>query len=327
MKDTTHLIFIASLATIRHHWVLYNRLRIGIEIVVSVNKMLKIGVTTLLVVGFSLPSFARDDKKRFESSGFLKTLDAFIAEQKAKQRGLFKDEKITSLKELRLTLRPNTDQNRSFFQLSDSPNRITLGGKQLSASNDLFSLLNEKGQLRGSNTQEFIATEGQFSLSFGGDKGDETDRGFEISLESALRLTRNDLQGAFDFTNVSIANREDNVGVTLGYSGFGVDASVTRQTSVFEPESFSFDLGFSYQAQRWGARLSLSEYREGADLFGIDNDTRSIVSVELGASYRLNDRLGIRGGVRYFGYGDQWLANPEAGENSQMIFLGGQLKF
>ncbi|PCI63901.1 MAG: hypothetical protein COB37_03910 [Kordiimonadales bacterium] len=291
------------------------------------NKMLKIGVTTLLVVGFSLPSFARDDKKRFESSGFLKTLDAFIAEQKAKQRGLVKDEEISSLKELRLTLRPNSDQNRSFFQLSDSPSRNTLGGKKLSASEDLFSLLNEKGQLRGSNTQDYIATEGQFSLSFGGDKEDETDRGFEISLESALRLTPDDLQSALGYTNTGLTNREDNVGVTLGYAGFGVDASVTRQTSIFEAESFSYDLGFSYQARRWGARLSLSEYREGADLFGIDNETRSIVSVELGASYRLTNRIGIRGGVRYFGYGDQWLANPEAGENSQMIFLGGQLKF
>lgn len=287
-------------------------------------RALKIGVTALVALGLSAPIAAEDEKTRFESSGFLKSLDAFIAEQMAKQRGANKISRDAALKELELSLRDKTSESDSFFRLSDSRNLENYGRAPRPGFN---SLLAPTGQLKGAYGLDTTGGNSRLDLSFGGDQRDVEDRGFEISLESAYRFTMDGLPTSTAFSDRGTANREYNVGVTLGYSGFGVDATMTRQTSVFQPDLTGFDVGFSYRSKSWAARLSMSEYREGADLYGIENDVRSIISVELGASYRLTERIGFKGGVRYYDYGDQWVVDPEAGENSQMIFLGGQLTF
>lgn len=268
-----------------------------------------------------------EDKTRFESSGFLQSLDAFIAEQMTKQRTSQKDLKPGSIEELELSLRDNKAGGNSMFRLSDSRNLPTSGAETLSKHPDFSSLLAPTGQVRGSYGQDLFGGNSRFGLSFGGDKTNPNDRGFEVSLQSAYRYSVQGLPALTGFADSSIADREYNLGVTLGYAGFGVDASFTRQTSLFENELQGYDVGLSYRSNSWAARLSMSGYREGADLYGIENDVRSIVSVELGASYKLSSSIGLSGGVRYYDYGDQWLQNPEAGEDSQMIFLGGRLDF
>jgi len=287
----------------------------------------KISVAALVAVTLSAPSEADDDKTRFESTGFLKSLDAFIVEQMAKKSAVNNNENGHPLKELELSLRAKGGDDAEFFRLSDSHVPRPLTHQGLSARSGFSSLLAPSGYVRGAYGPDVSGSNSRLNLSFGGNKNNEADRGFEVSIESAFRLTMDGLSSTAAFADAGLADREYNVGVTLGYSGFGLDASVTRQTSVFKPEISGFDVGFSYQSASWAARLSLSEYREGADLYGIENEVRNIVSVELGASYRLTNNIGFKGGVRYFDYGDQWLMNPEAGENSQMLFLGGQLKF
>jgi len=288
----------------------------------------KISVAALVATGLSAPLVADDDKTRFESSGFLKSLDAFIAEQMAKQRTDSTIDRDAALKELELSLRDRKPGDDGFFRLSDSRNLQNYRAGQLTENPNFTSLLAPTGQLKSAYSQNTSSGSSRFDLSFGGDKNNAEDRGFEISLQSGFRYSADGLPTTSDFADLATANREYNVGVTLGYSGFGVDASLVRQTSIFQPETSGFDVGFSYRSTSWAARLSMSEYQEGADLFGIENDVRSIVSVELGASYRLTDSIGFKGGVRYYDYGDQWVVvDPEAGENSQMIFLGGQLKF
>ncbi|MEX0298413.1 MAG: hypothetical protein AB3N28_05040 [Kordiimonas sp.] len=267
------------------------------------------------------------DKTRFESSGFLQSLDAFIAEQMTKQRTGQKDLKPGSIEELELSLRDNKTSGNSMFRLSDSRNLKKSSSENLSSHPDFSSLLAPTGQVRGSYGQDLFGANTSLDLSFGGDKTDPNDRGFEVSLQSAYRYSVQGLPALTGFADTGVADKEYNVGVTLGYAGFGVDASFTRQTSLFENELQGYDVGLSYRSNSWAARLSMSGYREGADLYGIENDVRSIVSVELGASYRLTHNLGLSGGVRYYDYGDQWLQNPEKGENSQMIFLGGRLNF
>lgn len=246
----------------------------------------------------------------------------------AKQRDANAGDSTSALKELELSLRDKKSGEDNFFRLSDSRRLRDSDTEGLSARPDFSSLLAPTGQLRGAYGLDTTAASGRLALSFGGDENDTQDRGFEISLESGYRFTEDGLPTSAAFAEFGRADREYNVGVTLGYSGFGVDASMTRQTSVFQRDLSGFDVGFSYRSKSWAARLSMSEYQEGADLFGIENDVRNIVSVELGASYRLTEAIGFKGGVRYYDYGDQWVVvDPDAGENAQMIFLGGQLKF
>lgn len=281
----------------------------------------------LLIAAGSTASLA-EEKTRFESSGFLQSLDLFIAEQMAKLRGKEQGEKGESIGDLELSLRDKSESSdNDFFYLRDvSPNAA--GGMSLNDRPNFSSLLAPDGTVRGSYGQDLFDGSSRLGvMSFGGDKNDANDRGFEIALQSAYRMSMQGIPATTGFGNSDLAERRFNVGLSLGYSGFNLDASVMRQTSVFEPEMTGFDVGFSYQASSWSARLSLSEYQEGADLYGIENEARNIISVELGASYRLSERIGLLGGVRYYDYGDRLLLNPEEGEKSQMIFLGGRLKF
>lgn len=290
-------------------------------------KACSIILAAMIAVSPAATAQSDEDKTRFESSGFLQSLDAFIAEQMTKQRIGQKNLKPDSLEELELSLRDNKAPKNGMFRLSDSRNLKRPTSDSLSSHPDFSSLLAPTGQVRGSYGQDLYGGNSSFGLSFGADEYDPTDRGFEVSLQSAYRYSVQGLTSTTGFADSGLADREYNLGVTLGYAGFGVDASFTRQTSLFENELHGYDIGLSYRSNSWAARLSMSGYREGADLYGIENDVRSIVSVELGASYRLTNTIGLSGGVRYYDYGDQWLLNPEAGENSKMIFLGGRLNF
>jgi opacity protein-like surface antigen len=281
----------------------------------------------LVAAGLSAPSWSDDDTTRFESSGFLKSLDAFVAEQMAKQRAGSELSGADHLKELELSLRSNTPNTKNAFRLSDSRELRGLGSKPIDEIPSFSSLLAPTGQLKGSVGFEELAANSRVNLSFGKKKGGDESKRFNFSLQSGYRISGESTPAPSAFTNSGLADREYNLGVTLGYSGFGVDASMTRQTSVFKPEAYGFDVGLSYQTTSFAARLSMSEYHEGADLYGIENEVRSIVSVELGARYKLTNNIGLNGGVRYYDYGDQWLVDASAGENSKMIFLGGQLKF
>jgi len=286
----------------------------------------KISLAALIAAGFTAHVAADDAKPRFESTGFLQSLDAFIAEQMAKHRSSQSDDKETVLQELELSLRGTESEEHSLFKLSDSRDTELSPAKNLTDRPDFSSLLAPTGEVRGSYGQDLYSANSRMDLSFGGNDKNPDDRGLEVSLKSAYRLSVQGLPATLGFAGNDIANREYNLGVSVGYSGFGLDASFIQQTSIFDNGLTGFDVGLSYQSASWAARLSLSEYREGADLYGIENEVRNIISVELGASYRLTDNLGLSGGVRYYDYGDRWFVNPENGE-SQMLFLGGSLKF
>ncbi|TNE65156.1 MAG: porin [Alphaproteobacteria bacterium] len=294
----------------------------------TMKRMSKIAIVGLLMASTSTAAVA-DEKTRFESSGFLQSLDLFIAEQMAKLKGEHKDSKTANPEDLELSLRaPSGNRDNGFLYLRDQTGGGTDGMAGLNARPDFSSLLSPNGTVRGSYGQDLFGATNRMGMTFGGQPGSH-DRGFEVAIESAYRLSMQGLPATTGFgdTNLDLAERQYNVGLSVGYLGFGLDASVMRQTNLFEGDLSGYDVGFSYQASSWSARLSLSEYKEGADLYGIENEARNIISVELGASYRLTDRMGVQGGVRYYDYGNRLMLDPSAGEKSQMIFLGGRLKF
>ncbi|SDD28714.1 hypothetical protein SAMN04488071_0244 [Kordiimonas lacus] len=298
------------------------------ELAMTMKNAIKYGLTALMISASSTATLA-DEKTRFESTGFLQSLDLFIAEQMAKLRDVQKTDKGDTIKDLELSLRETTEsKDNGFFYLREAgPSASGSAIGSMADRPDFSSLLAPDGSVRGSYGQDLFGTGGRLGVTFGADKNDPTDRGFEIALKSAYRLSMQGLPAANAFNSSDLAERQYNVGLSLGYSGFGLDATLMRQTSLFDADMSGFDVGFSYQAPSWSARLSMSEYREGADLYGIENEARNIISVELGASYRLTDSLGLTGGVRYYDYGSRLMVDPEAGEKSQMIFLGGRLRF
>ena len=275
---------------------------------------------------------AAEEKTRFESSGFMQSLDLFITEQVAKLRGTQSGNKDGSIKDLELSLRDGSAQkDGTFLYLRDrSAPTVTVGSLNapgnLTDRPDFSSLLAPNGAVRGSYGQDMFGSNTRLGVSFGGDDA-RGERGFEIALESNYRMSMQGLSAATGYSSSDLAEHQYNLGLSVGYSGFNLDASLLRQQSLFEKDLSGYGVGFSYQAASWSARLSLNEYREGADLYGIENEARNIISVELGANYRLTDALGLSGGVRYYDYGSRIMLDPAAGEKSQMIFLGGRLKF
>lgn len=293
----------------------------------SMKNAFKYAVTALMLSASSTATLA-DEKTRFESTGFLQSLDLFIAEQMAKLRDVQKPSKTETIKDLQLSLRDSKEsKNSGLFFLREAAPTQSSGSLNLNDRPDFSSLLSPDGTVRGSYGQDLFGAGSRVGISLGADKKDAKDRGFEIGLQSAYRLSMQGFPAAVGANNSDLAERSYNVGLSLGYSGFGLDASLMRQTSVFDADTSGFDVGFSYEANSWSARLSMSEYREGADLYGLENEARNIISVELGASYRLTNTLGLQGGVRYYDYGSRLMLDPEAGEKSQMIFLGGRLTF
>ncbi|WP_262692438.1 porin [Kordiimonas aestuarii] len=291
---------------------------------------MKYSLAAALVCGASTVSTA-EDKARFEATGFMQSLDLFIAEQVSKLRSGEQKDKDEKIKDIDLSLRDTSGANDSgFLYLRDRsaagmPGSMIIPG-DLGDRPDFSSLLAPDGTVRGSYGQDILDTTSRMGISLPTSDNPYAP-GIEVSLESSYRMSLQGIPALSGFSSSDTTERNYNIGLTVGYSGFNLDASMMRQESLFDREISGYGVGFSYQASSWMARLSLSEYKEGADLYGIENEARNIISVELGASYRLTDSLGLQGGLRYYDYGSRIMLHPEAGEKSQMVFLGGRLKF
>lgn len=260
----------------------------------------------------------------------MQSLDLFIAEQIAKQRNSAETSKADKLQGLDLSLgEKELKKETGFLSLNDSRPRLNVGtSTDLTDRPDFSSLLAPTGTVRGTYTQDLFGARSRVGVSFGADKaGTGNNRGFEIALESQYRLSLQGLAATSGFADAGQAETQYKAGVSLGYSGFGIDASLMRQSGLFAKALEGYEAGFSYQANSWSARISMSEYTEGSDLYGIENEARNIISYELGASYRLTDKVGLTGGVRYYDYGSNYFSAAENGDKSQMIFLGGRLAF
>ncbi|WP_417449146.1 porin [Kordiimonas sp.] len=292
---------------------------------------MKYSIAATLICGASTVSSA-EDKARFEATGFMQSLDLFIAEQVSKLRSNEQKDKTEKIKDIELSLRDTSGAADSgFLYLRDRSATNSLPGSMIIPGDlgdrpDFSSLLAPDGTVRGSYGQDILDTSSRMGISLPTSSNPYAP-GIEVSLESNYRLSMQGIPALAGFGSSDTAERNYNIGLTVGYSGFNVDASMMRQESLFDRDISGYGVGFSYQASSWMARLSLSEYKEGADLYGIENEARNIISVELGASYRLTNSLGLQGGVRYYDYGSRIMLHPEAGEKSQMVFLGGRLKF
>ncbi len=289
-------------------------------------RALKYGLFAGLLAGTSSYASAFDAEPLVQNDQNMPSVASFTVSRALNNYTTPEPVKANTLSELQLSLRGKNGKKSTPFHLSDSRELKSWDRSELAAKPDFSSLLSPTGETRAAYGQDYQDINSRTELTLGSNNREE-DSGFSIALESGIKLSPVGLSGLTAFADNSLARREENLGVSLGYSGFGLDASFTRQSSLFESDGYGYNVGFSYHSQSFVARISMSEYTEGADLNGLENEARNIISVELGASYRLTENIGLTGGIRYYDYGDRWLVNPEEGENAQAIFLGGRLKF
>jgi hypothetical protein len=120
-----------------------------------------------------------------------------------------------------------------------------------------------------------------------------------------------------------------NLGVALGWKRFAVTSDYAKVDLGPMPGSReSADIAFSYAGKRWSTRLALAADRALAEPTGprlLDNDRN--VSVDLGGSYSINNRLDVTGGVRYKVDSDRLQTFDDNRRDSQAIYIGTAFKF
>lgn len=280
------------------------------------------------------------DVRRVSSGAYLRGLDALLAEQQAlrlakKPKAL--DLTLTfsgrQLPDIRTggfrvgILDDDQKTDESFFYLRDV-SQDTSDPMGVATKPDFSNLVAPSGQLRDTMHQDVMSARIGLALGAGVKSDGSIDPGFLIDLESSYTTNSGTATWA-DYGGLTdqIVERGYNVGVTLGYSGFNLDARLSREWSPFISERIGYDVGFSYRSNSWSARLAWSAYKAGEDLRGFDNDARQFISFELGANLKLTERLGLSGGIRHYEYGEWRLVPGIKGEDDQMVFLGGRLKF
>ena len=105
--------------------------------------------------------------------------------------------------------------------------------------------------------------------------------------------------------NGLLGQRAYNVSFGVGYSGFELGASFSRNDNLLSADLSGYDLGLGYIGRNWSANLKVGEYNNGptalvaSDLGAFNN----ISAYELGAAYRLFPNISLTGRFTYYSYG------------------------
>lgn len=107
------------------------------------------------------------------------------------------------------------------------------------------------------------------------------------------------------YQNGFLGQEAYNVSLGVGYSGFQIGASFSRNDNLLTPDLSGYDLGLGYVGRNWSTNLRFGEYNNGpaalitSDMGMFDN----ISAYELGAAYRLFPNLNLTGRFTYYSYG------------------------
>lgn len=163
------------------------------------------------------------------------------------------------------------------------------------------------------------------------DKKNPYGSGFEMAVEGSIYLSvNNHLLGVSD----AFIDREYAIGLSLGYSGFNLDASVLDQTTFASPDYSGYNVGFSYRTNKLWARVGYKDLNMLPNSNVFDHLSRELginpsdlSSLELQAVYRLSNSWRVTGGLRYSVADSPLKGIEEALEKNQAIYLGTRWSF
>lgn len=118
-----------------------------------------------------------------------------------------------------------------------------------------------------------------------------------------------------------------NLGVALGWKRFAITSDYAKVDLGSVPGSReSADIALSYAGRRWSTRLALAADRALGEVPQLLDDDRN-VSVDLGGSYSISNRLDVTGGVRYRRDMDRLQLIADDRRDSQAIYIGTAFRF
>lgn len=122
-----------------------------------------------------------------------------------------------------------------------------------------------------------------------------------------------------------------NVGLSVGYRGFSVEAGYSRVEDTRLSGNGSaegVDVGLSYRGKDWKTTLQVAGEQYGDDKSAAPLGLDKSYSVELGGAYLLTPRLSLTGGVRYQVVSPrEELRNLSNDQASGTVYVGTNLKF
>ena len=118
-----------------------------------------------------------------------------------------------------------------------------------------------------------------------------------------------------------------NLGVAMGWKRFAVTSDYSRvDLGVLPGSRESADVALSYSGKRWSTRLALGADRPFGETAHLLDGDRT-VSVDLGGSYSITNRLDVTGGVRYKMDHDTLQYFADDRRDSQAIYIGTAFRF
>lgn len=159
-------------------------------------------------------------------------------------------------------------------------------------------------------------------------QGNDLDKvnSLKLILGSSYAHTPVNRYAAF-LNNSMLSQRAYNLSLGLGYSGFRLGASLSRNDFLFSSDMTGYDLGFGYMSNSWSANFKVGEYsRDKSLLLSQEYDIFEHISAyELGAAYRLFSNVSLTGRFTYYSYGMDSDLGPL--EDVKSLILGTNLSF
>jgi len=196
------------------------------------------------------------------------------------------------------------------------------------AGGDTRLALDARGLSRTARTFTPRYAGAALSLGSGGDSPDMP--AIDIALSSQFATVGPEMvpmSGASGLLN-PLDRQSMNIGLSVGYSGFHIGASLTRESGGFESGYEGINLGLGYAWADFSTEISVGDYSaldSGISLAGL-TDYGNFQKLELGAAYAVSERLRFSGGVRLFDYGRR-LGLTGQPERSGVLYLGTRLNF
>jgi len=118
-----------------------------------------------------------------------------------------------------------------------------------------------------------------------------------------------------------------NLSLDVGYAGFSIGASYSKEKMLHDSGLSGFDVGFGYNGLNWGADVKFGEYTRERDLLfsSTEDFFNTVYALEIGGSYQIRSNIRFTGRFTYYAYGQD--NDLDELRNSQVFFLGTNVNF
>lgn len=151
--------------------------------------------------------------------------------------------------------------------------------------------------------------------------------GLDIAVTSNLATDGGDAFNPLgvDLSGADIGGRAVNLGLSLGYAGFNLDAAYLTGGQGLDYGYKGYDVGLGYQRGNWGTLLGFSGVQPTSSSLGTDIlGTQSQYTMRLGAFYQIWPGFTLGG---RFQFHDYQLFDSERSKNRGEFFLNTKLHF